>query len=180
MGKKTHPLHIFQFCPRCGSAHFVEKDEMAKHCLDCHFVYYFNISASCAAFIVNDKGELMVCKRAKEPAKGTLDLPGGFISINETGEEGIKREIHEETGLTIEECTYLFSLPNIYPYAGFEVHTLDAFYRCSVPSGLTVQAQDDVEAIYWIPIYELDPARFGLTSIRKAITRFIAEIQKKE
>ena len=38
---------------------------------------------------LNEKKELLVCRRAKEPAKGTLDLPGGFIDMNETGEEGV-------------------------------------------------------------------------------------------
>ncbi|GAE84850.1 Nudix hydrolase family protein [Bacteroides reticulotermitis JCM 10512] len=40
----------------------------------------------------------MVCRRGKNPAKGTLDLPGGFIDIAETGEEGVAREVLEETG----------------------------------------------------------------------------------
>ena len=53
------------------------------------------------------------CCRAKEPAKDTLDLPGGFIDMNETGEEGVAREVEEETGLKVKKATYLFSLPNI-------------------------------------------------------------------
>ena len=39
------------------------------------------------ALILNERDELLVCRRAKEPAKGTLDLPGGFIDMTETGEE---------------------------------------------------------------------------------------------
>ena len=67
--------------------------------------------------------ELLVCRRAKEPAKGTLDLPGGFIDMNETGEEGVSREVWEETGLKVEksdlsvlpaEHLYLFRLSRSY------------------------------------------------------------------
>ena len=63
--------------------------------------------------ILNERDELLVCRRAKEPAKGTLDLPGGFIDMTETGEEGVAREVREETGMKVAKAEYLFSLPNI-------------------------------------------------------------------
>lgn len=44
------------------------------------------------------------------------------------GEEGVAREVREETGLQVVEATYLFSLPNTYLYSGFLVHTLDLFF----------------------------------------------------
>ena len=65
----------------------------------CGFVYYFNSSAATAIFITNRVGELLVVRRAKEPAKGTFDLPGGFVDMYETAEEAIIREVKEETGL---------------------------------------------------------------------------------
>ena len=120
-----HPLELFKYCPECGSAEFHVKDEKSKRCSDCGFVYYFNASAATVAFILNAKGELLVCRRAKEPKKGTLDLAGGFIDRFETAEEGVAREVLEETGLEVTETVYQFSLPNTYLYSGFLVHTLD-------------------------------------------------------
>ena len=125
-----HPLDLFQYCPECGSSHFEINNEKSKKCTNCGFVYYFNPSAATVALIQNDQNELLVCRRAKEPAKGTLDLPGGFIDMNETGEEVVGREVWEETGLKVEKATYQFSLPNIYIYSGFSVHTLDMFFLC--------------------------------------------------
>ena len=84
-----HPLELFKYCPKCGSPHFEVNNEKSKRCADCGFVYYFNSSAATVAFILNDKNELLVCRRGKEPAKGTLDLSGGFIDMYETGEEGV-------------------------------------------------------------------------------------------
>ena len=92
-----HPLAQFLYCPECGSPHFEVNNEKSKKCTDCGFVYYFNPSAATVALILNEKNKLLVCRRAKEPAKGTLDLPGGFIDMNETGEEGVAREVLEET-----------------------------------------------------------------------------------
>ena len=100
---------VFQFCPKCGSKHFGQNNEKSKKCDNCGFVYYLNPSSATAAFIFNEKGELLVNRRSKEPAKGTLDLPGGFVDYNETGEEGIAREVKEETGLEITGSKYLFS-----------------------------------------------------------------------
>ena len=123
-----HPLSQFKYCPKCGSAHFEVHNEKSKQCADCGFVYYFNPSSATVALILNERDELLVCRRAKEPAKGTLDLPGGFIDMTETGEEGVAREVREETGMKVAKAEYLFSLPNIYIYSGFPVHTLDTLY----------------------------------------------------
>ena len=88
----------FKFCPACGSASFVVHNIKSKQCDNCGFIYYVNPSAATAAFIRNTDGDLLVCRRSHEPAKGTLDLPGGFIDYNETAEQGIAREVMEELG----------------------------------------------------------------------------------
>lgn len=165
-----HPLNIFHFCPRCGHDVFVINDEKSKKCEKCGFVLYFNAISATVAIIVNDKKELLVARRAKEPAKGTLDLPGGFVDSFETGEEGVIREVLEESGMHVTETKYLFSLPNKYLYSGFEEHTLDLFYLCKTAAGDAPKAADDVEEFMWIPIREAEPEKFGLQSIRKAIS----------
>ena len=110
-----HPLDLFKYCPKCGSASFVENDEKSKRCTDCGFVYYFNVSSATVAFILNEKEELLVCRRAKEPKLGTLDLAGGFADRFETGEEGVAREVMEETGIRIKNLKYFGSQPWPYP-----------------------------------------------------------------
>ena len=73
-----HPLSQFRYCPKCGSEHFKVHNEKSKQCADCGFIYYFNPSSATVALILNEKNELLVCRRAKAPAKGTLDLHGGY------------------------------------------------------------------------------------------------------
>lgn len=165
----NHPFYQFQYCPVCGAKAFVVRNEKAKRCEVCGFVYYFNPSSAVACFIRNAKGELLLVRRAKEPAKGTLDLPGGFVDMFESGEEAARREVKEETGLDITDCRYLFSLPNLYMYSGFEVHTLDMFYECRVDNFDHVHAEDDAADIIILRPDELVPADFGLHSIQQAI-----------
>ena len=174
-----HPLVLFKYCPKCGSSHFEIHNGKSKKCSDCGFTYYFNPSAATVAFIQNEKDELLVCRRGKEPAKGTLDLSGGFIDLFETGEEGVAREVKEETGLEVMQATYLFSLPNTYLYSGFLVHTLDIFYLCRVSSTTTIEANDDVSDSFWLPLSQIHPEEFGLDSIREGVTRFLKRHQNK-
>ena len=178
-----HPLVLFRYCPRCGSSRFEEHNEKAKKCRDCGFVYYFNSCSATVALILNSRNELLVTRRAKEPAKGTFDLPGGFIDMYETGEEGVAREVKEETGFTVRQSTYLFSLPNIYPFSGFEVHTLDMFFLCRVEDTSAPEAYDDVAETFFIPIEKIEPQKFGdargyfMETYRKEIfDRYVGEI----
>jgi ADP-ribose pyrophosphatase len=167
-----HPLEQFIYCPRCGVKHFNATNEKAKKCTSCEFTYYFNPSAAVACFLMDSDGRLLLVRRAKEPAKGTLDLPGGFADMNETAEEVVCREVKEETGLDITSCRYLFSIPNIYPYSGFEVHTLDLFFICEVQSFEDAKASDDAAEILILSPSELDTSDFGLLSIKKAVEMF--------
>lgn len=115
-------------------------------------------------------------RRAKEPAKGTLDLPGGFVDMGETVEQGMLREIKEETGLDVKEIQYLFSSPNVYMYSGMGVHTLDMDFLVPVHGDVpAINAADDAAEALWIPINEVNPAEFGLTSIRNAVIRFLQQ-----
>ena len=176
-----HPLKKFRFCPVCGSARFEVNNFKSKKCGDCGFSYYANPCSATAAFIVNDNDEMLVVRRAKDPARGTLDLPGGFVDMGETVEEGMRREIKEETGLDVTEIHYLFSSPNVYIYSGMGIHTLDMDFLVPVhgdPEAIkaAVRAADDAAEALWIPISQVNPADFGLTSIRNAVIRFLADI----
>lgn len=174
-----HVLDKFRFCPVCGSKRFIENNEKSKHCEDCGFTYYLNPSAAVAAFIHNSKGELLVVRRKKDPARGTLDLPGGFTDIGETIEETVRREVMEETRLTVSHLTLVDSIPNRYVYSGFCVPTLDFFFVCEVEDTTLLQANDDAEEALWLSLDQLQAEDFGLESIRKAVERYIKRKKEK-
>lgn len=166
-----HLLDTFKHCPKCGSDTFAENDFKSKRCGNCGFVYYLNPSAANVAVITDGKGNILVATRSKEPAKGTLDLPGGFCDCHESAEEGVIREVLEETGLKVTATRYLFSIPNIYSYSGMEIHTMDLFFECRTADKATLRAADDVQELQWMAIETLDSSLFGLRSIREGVER---------
>lgn len=171
----THVLDKFRYCPVCGSPHFEINNIKSKKCKDCGFIYYANPSSASVALIVNNNDELLVVRRKHEPGKDMLDMPGGFIDMEETGEEGIAREVKEETGLDASEVTYLFSYPNTYLYSGFLVHTLDMFFKVKVEDFSHIEAMDDAAAYYWIPFPEIDIDKFAFESIKNGLERYLQE-----
>lgn len=170
-----HCLEKFKYCPACGSQKFAISSEKSRRCEDCGFEFFLNPSAAVAAFIVNERNELLVVVRAKEPARGTFDLPGGFTDLGETVGEAVVREVMEETSLTVGKMDYLFSIPNTYVYSNFAIPTMDLFFRCTVDDCSTVTPADDVAEARWIPIEQINPADFGLASISQAVARFKKE-----
>lgn len=180
MRTTQHPLEAFHYCPKCGSKEFVVSNDLAKHCRSCGFTYYLNPSAACMCFITDRYNRVLVAVRGVEPAKGTLDLPGGFIECYETAEEGMAREIREETSINPESgfrggvlspIKYLFSRPNIYRYSGFDVHTVDMVFQMEVESldPFVGTGKDDVQELKAIPLHDLNPGDFGLVSVSKAV-----------
>ena len=172
---KKHPLNHYQHCPVCGSADFLVSSEKSKKCRQCGHEMFLNPSAAVVAFIRNSRGELLVVERDCEPAKGTLDLPGGFTDIDETVEESVIREVKEETGLDITATSYLFSYPNHYLYSGFDIPTLDFFFECQVKDTSVLHAADDAASCQWVPLDQIQPEAFGLHSIRQGVIRYLQE-----
>ena len=173
-----HILDIFAHCPFCGSAQFLTQDEKSKRCADCGHEYYLNPSSANAAFVMNTQGQLLVIRRRKEPQAGMLDLPGGFADIGETAEEGVAREVKEETGLTVKKVEYLFSFPNTYVYSGMTIPTLDLFFLCHVDDFSTLHAADDADATMWLQPDEMEPESFAFESIRNGVRVFLKKLKK--
>ncbi|HCD76821.1 MAG TPA: DNA mismatch repair protein MutT [Prevotella sp.] len=167
-----HLLEKFSYCPKCGSSHFITESDKSKKCENCGFEYFLNPSAAVAAFIFNKNGELLVEKRKKDPAKGMLDLPGGFCDAQETAEEAIAREVMEETSLKINNARYLFSQPNVYRYSGFDIPTMDLFFSCEVEDITTLKANDDADECFWVKPEDIHTEQFGLRSVRQALHIF--------
>jgi NADH pyrophosphatase NudC (nudix superfamily) len=109
-----HPLSKVRYCPVRGRKHFEEQDEKSKKCDNCGFEYYLNPSAAHVAFNLNERNELLVFTRKKEPARAHSTCREALPTSRETAEQGVIREVREETGLVGHPCAIPFHYPNVY------------------------------------------------------------------
>ena len=169
MHENINPIEVFGFCPRCGSSQFKTAGPRSKKCDNCSFTYYFNASAAVAALIFDEKGRLLLTRRAVEPHIGMLDLPGGFIEPMESAEEAVSRELKEELGVEVTSMEYLCSFPNEYPFSGFAVFTLDMAFMVKVKSLDNMNPMDDISSFEFYYPDEVPLDEISATSIRKIV-----------
>lgn len=137
-------------CPNCGSKNIKNilnpKSDSANpstkkwFCPDCGFDLYCNVAAAVGCVIFDSENNIILETRAKNPRKGFLALPGGFVDADETAEEAVLRECREEIGLEISEDSiqFLCTFPNTYEYKNIVYKTCDMFFSCRLPAGETV------------------------------------------
>ncbi|MDR1144232.1 MAG: NUDIX domain-containing protein [Spirochaetaceae bacterium] len=139
---------MFRYCPACASERISFKKGKVFTCPDCGFTYYHNTAAATACIVRTGAG-LLFLVRGKEPAKGKLDLPGGFVDPGEGAMDGLRREFVEElgwdplaaagpageSGTKPQEAFTLFaSFPNKYPYKNIPYNTCDLFFYIDAPT----------------------------------------------
>ena len=98
-------LHGWTTCPRCGKA--LTGDESRRACPGCGSVYYANSAPTVCGLVEDDRGRLLLGRRAIEPFLGMWDTLGGFLHEGEDLEDGLRRELREETGLEVEPVSFL-------------------------------------------------------------------------
>jgi len=145
------PSQVWKYCPYCGEKSFRAGDKNLMQCDACHKKFYINAAAAVACIIENPQGEILFTRRAFEPSKGMLDLPGGFIDIGETAEEAVKREIKEELNIDAAAIQYIGSSPNRYLYGGIVYFTLDMGFKCLVTDFTNMRVADDVDGYVFLP-----------------------------
>lgn len=173
-----NPLHSFAYCPRCGQEGFADYAVRAKQCAHCGLTYFHNVASAVACLVREPEGRYLFVRRANEPAKGTLDLPGGFVDPLETVEAAAMRELREETGLEARSVRYLGSRPNIYPYSGVDVYTSDLFMLVEVDSFEGARAADDAAELVIARLGEVEAEAFGLMSIRGFMEEVLREPER--
>ncbi len=165
------PSQFFRHCPRCG----VKQDALLRGaftCTACGFTIYFNAAIATAAFVRREDGRVLFIRRAKEPARGKLAPPGGFVDIGETAEEAVRREMREEVGLELSEVTFLCSRPNEYHYKDVTYPVLDLFFTARVVAPDSARALDDVESFAWLEPEKVSPDEMAFPSMREALALY--------
>jgi NADH pyrophosphatase NudC (nudix superfamily) len=165
---KMQELVRFNYCPRCGSQSLQPKENKAMLCNACGLQYFHNPAAAVAGIIEQD-GQVLLIKRGRDPQKGLLNFPGGFVDYAESLEAGLAREMREELDLVVTGQHYLTSDWDMYPYREVVYPTIVTFFAIAVADLARVKAGDDAEGFSFTPVGEIDPAQLAFKSSRTAL-----------
>lgn len=129
-----------KICPICGKA-TLEYRKNHWVCTDCGFDLYNNIAASVGLILHTADNQILLEKRAKEPRKGFLALPGGFIDADESAENACVREVKEEIGLfvNVKDISFVGTSPNTYVFKNITYKTCDMFFSCELPKDFDIK-----------------------------------------
>lgn len=103
-------------------------------------------SVSVAAAVIDEQGRVLVTRRADNDH---WEPPGGVLELDETIEQGVAREVLEETGLVVEPEI----LTGVYKNMARGIVAL--VFRCRLVDGKP-RATDEVSEIRW-----LEPGEVG-------------------
>jgi len=104
------------------------------------------LTTDCVVF--DREGRILLIRRKNEPFRGAFALPGGFVDIGETVEAACRREVLEETGITIGALR----LVGVYSDPGRDPrgHTVSIAYMARVPPATRPRAGSDAEDAQWL------------------------------
>ena len=130
-----------------------EKDKEFLKSYDANQYEHPSVTTDILIFTVDIKGELelLLIKRKHPPYQGSWAIPGGFVNMNESLEEGAKRELKEETDIDGVHIEQLYTFGNV----GRDPRTrvISVAYMALVPKNmLTVKAGDDAADARWYKV----------------------------
>lgn len=124
--------------------------------------------------VVIENGRALLIKRGSEPLLGQWSIPGGTLELGESLQEGVARELLEETGLEVQVLDMIEAFDRIFldPAAPDakdrsrpKYHYVIVDYLCERLSG-EAQAASDVTDIAFATEEELEKFQMTTTAIR--------------
>ncbi|MHA7819400.1 MAG: NAD(+) diphosphatase [Erythrobacter sp.] len=106
-----HARH--RFCAACGEPTQIAKGGWQRSCPSCS-TEHFPRTDPVTIMLVEHEGRLML-GRGKGWPEGAFSALAGFVEPGETIEEGVQREVLEESGVRVRDVSYIASQPWPFP-----------------------------------------------------------------
>ena len=136
-----------------------------------------SLSADAIVFSYFDRRlQVLLVLRKNDPFRGHWVFPGGFVDVYEDPTEAAHRELHEETGIQVDELMQLrvFGRPDRDP----RYHVVAvAHFGIALPGSQTPQGGDDALQAAWYPAHKTPPLAFDHDEVLDAaLARLKSEI----
>ena len=141
------------------------------------------LTTDCAVFAKeNNQWQILLIQRKHEPYKDHWALPGGFLDMDETVEQCVRRELKEETGIEVENVEQVLTASKVDRDPRGRVISV-IFYsifdkqkptgEAGLPAETTVKAGDDASIAKWFNINALPELAFDHDELMKMILKRI-------
>ncbi len=116
---------------------------------------------------VEGKREVLLIQRKNPPFKGLWAFPGGFVDMNETLEEAVKRELEEETSLQLENLQQFkaYSRVDRDPRG----RAISVAFVAKLTQKPSVKANDDAVEAGWFSLNNLPNLAFDHNQILQEV-----------
>lgn len=133
------------------------------------------VTTDCVIFGYDGKDlHILLIERGLDPYKGCWALPGGFLNMDETAEEGARRELMEETNVSDVYLEQFHTFTKVDRDPRERVLTI-AFYALVRKSDYQVIGGDDAARAEWFNVDELPPLAFDHAEIIKMARERVRE-----
>lgn len=119
-------------CPRCGGGLRAEQAGHVLRCLECERQQFPRSDPAVIMVVTSGEPgsaeERCLLGRSPQWPEGRFSTLAGFVEPGETMEDAVRREVMEETGVTVGEVSYFGSQPWPLPASlmvGFEARAVD-------------------------------------------------------
>lgn len=135
------------------------------------------IGVGVGAFIINEKNQLLLQKRAVPAEKDHWCIPGGRLEMFETLENAVIRETKEETDLDIEVIKMIGVCDHIIKEES--AHWVATSFLCKIKSGVPkIMEPDKASDLRWFDLDKL-PEKLTITT-KKALSDYNKNILNKK
>ena len=160
----------FRFCPPCGgplaSRLLKDGDPPRLVCETCGYVFYLDPKLAAGTIIGDDRGRIVLVRRAIDPAYGKWVFPGGYVDRGEEVQHAAVREALEETGLDVR----VDRLINIYSYTSRT--PVIVVYAATMLGGVLACDDEGLEAKWFEPA-DIPWNELAFRSTREALREFL-------
>jgi 8-oxo-dGTP diphosphatase len=138
--------------------------------------------------VVIENGRALLIKRGSEPLLGQWSIPGGTLELGESLQQGVARELLEETGLEVQVLDMIEAFDRIFldPTAANakdksrpKYHYVIVDYLCERLAG-EAQAGSDVTDIAYATEQELEKFQMTSTAMRVLRRAFAMDRERRK
>ncbi|MFC5672779.1 NAD(+) diphosphatase [Streptomyces incanus] len=105
---------LHRFCSRCGERTVIAAAGHIRRCPACGAEHYPRTDPAVIMSVIDDQDRILLGRQVHWP-EGRFSTLAGFVEPGESIEQSVRREVHEEVGISVGEVEYVASQPWPFP-----------------------------------------------------------------